>query len=281
MQERTGSDSGQRFCVVTPNYNMGRYLEQTLCSVLDNLRPGDEYYVIDGGSTDGSVDIIRRYERKLTGWVSEPDDGYADALRKGFAMSSAPLMCWINSGDLLLQGSLELRRDAFARSDADMLYADDFYIDEQGIILQQSNGHMHNLRAMMAYTGWTPLQDACSWRRSLYDAVGGIDGSLRHAADYDLFLRMSRHGRCRYMPAVLSAFRRHEAQKSVAEASLYEVEREQCRSRQAPTSAWSLRFALTGLLWLRSRLPAMHRRSSAVVGRAVSEVPASYRGGRG
>ena len=219
------------FSVVTPNLNTSRYLGETIESVLRNLRPGDEYFVIDGGSTDNSIEIIRSYENHISGWVSEPDLGYPDALRKGFARSHGQYQCWVNSGDLLLDGALDAARERLETTAADFIYGDDFYIDEAGRVLGFSKAYVRSLRNSIVFGGWTPLQDACFWRRSLYERVGGIDGNLRFAADYDLFLRFSLVGKCAYVPIAFGAFRKHEGQKSIAWASEYEGERERCRSR--------------------------------------------------
>lgn len=268
------------FVVVTPNYNMADYLEETIESVLKNMQPGDEYFVIDGGSTDGSVEIIRKYQDRITGWISEPDNGYADALRKGFAMSSAPLMCWINSGDLLLSGTLDLVRDEFSRTQADLLFADDYYIDENGSILQHSSGYVKDLKNMMLYGGWTPLQDACYWRRSLYDSVGGIDETIRHAADYDLFLRMSMKGNYEYFPAVLSAFRRHHSQKSIAGADAYALERRKIRLEALKKDVepnvgnycFRIMYRLKG--YLRAHIGYVNRKETSNVGIQIDKVDA-------
>ena len=204
------------FSVVTPNYNMGRYLAETIESVLANLGPGDQYFVIDGGSSDESVEIIGRYEPRLTGWVSEPDHGYADALAKGFARSKSEFLCWVNSGDLLLMGALNSAKNILEESKADFIFGDDFYIDEQGRIIGFSKGYVRSLKNMMLFGGWTPLQDACFWKRSLYGSVGGINRDLEYAADYDLFLRFSLKGSSRYAPVAFSAFRKHTEQKSTS-----------------------------------------------------------------
>ena len=219
------------FSVVTPNLNMARFLPDTIESVLANLHSGDEYFVIDGGSTDDSVEIIRRYESCLTGWISEPDDGYAHALTKGFRQCKGEFMCYINCGDLLLEGALQVARQALAETGADLIFGDDVCIDEQGRVISHSWGHVRSLKYMMLYGGWTPLQDACYWRRSLYERVGGMNPVLRYAADYDFFLRASWTGRSMYVPKVFSAFRRHSGQKSVRSVSAYEVERQMCRRR--------------------------------------------------
>ena len=155
------------FSVVTPNFNMARFLPETIESVLVNLRPGDEYFVVDGGSTDASVEILRRYESRLTGWISETDRGYADALRKGFSRARGDLLCWVNCGDLLLPGALDAAAAALDESKADLVFGDDYSIDEEGWVIQRSYGGVKSLRNIMLFGGWTPLQDACYWRRSL------------------------------------------------------------------------------------------------------------------
>jgi glycosyltransferase involved in cell wall biosynthesis len=238
--------TAESLTVVTPCLNMAPYLGATIDSVLANLRPGDEYFIIDGASTDGSADVIRRYADRLTGWVSEPDRGYADALRKGFARATGDILCWINAGDLLLPGALDAAREALEATGADMIFGDDFYIDEDGRVISLSRGHVRNLRAAMLYGGWTPLQDACFWRRSIYDQVGGIDAGLRYAADYDLFLRIALAGETSYVPKAFSAFRRHPDQKSILESAGYRRERSERRSAHlrrisaSAIGAWSL-----------------------------------------
>lgn len=234
---------------------MGAYLAETIESVLENLRPGDEYYIVDGGSTDNSVEIIRRYEHRLTGWISEPDQGYADALAKGFARSSADFQCWINCGDLLLPGALDLAREKLSSTGADLIFGDDLYVDEEGNVIQVTNGHAGDLASIMLYGGWTPLQDACYWRRSFYEKVGGIDPSLRYAADYDLFLRMSLGGNSQYIPFIFSAFRRHGGQTSRAHAKSYQRERVACRRRELNRQSnkkWS-RYLLNAYYWWKVR----------------------------
>ena len=217
------------FSVVTPNFNMAHFLPETVESVLASLRPGDEYFIIDGGSTDGSVEVIQRYQDRLTGWISEPDSGYADALAKGFQRCSGEFLCWINSGDLLLRGALAAAGSALSDTGADLIFGDDVYIDEQSRVIMHSSGYVRSLKHMMLYGGWTPLQDACYWRRTLYERVGGLNPRLRYAADYDFFLRASCFGRCVYVSKTFSAFRRHAEQKSLSGAASYEIERQMAR----------------------------------------------------
>jgi len=189
-----------------------------------NLRAGDQYFVIDGASEDDSVEIIRGFEKHLTGWVSEPDRGYADALAKGFTRSTGDILCWINAGDLLLPGALDVARQAMTDTDADMIFGDDLYVDEEGQVIFFSRGYVKDLRKAMLYGGWTPLQDACFWRRDYYERVGGVNPNFKYAADFDLFLRMALHGRCQYVPMAFSAFRRHTGQKSISGSDAYRNE---------------------------------------------------------
>ncbi|MBL0919592.1 MAG: glycosyltransferase [Hydrogenophaga sp.] len=229
---RRGDGARRSFTVVTPNYNMGGHLGPTIESVLRNLEPGDEYFIIDGGSTDNSTQVIRAHETRLTGWVSEPDAGYADAVAKGFRLARGDYLCWVNSGDLLLDGALKKARASLERTGADLIFGDDLLIDEEDKVMQVTNGHAADLRAMMLYAGWTPLQESCFWTRALYEKVGGIDPGVKYAADYDFFLRASLTGRCQYLPVVFGAFRRHEGQLSMAKTALYKAEREKCRKRE-------------------------------------------------
>lgn len=254
---------------------MAPYLEQTIEATLGNLAPGDEYLVIDGGSTDGSVDIIRRCASRLTSWVSEPDRGYADAIAKGFARATGDILCWINAGDLFLDGALNAARDQLERTGADMIFGDDFYIDECSRVIQLSRGYVRDLRGAMLYGGWTPLQDACFWRRSLYERVGGIDRSLTHAADYDLFLRLALHGRNTYVPLAFSTFRHHPGQKSIAGSGRYETELVEARRRQLAKipEARLARLAQSARFWIAMhwRARTSHRlwRRADLVGRDV------------
>ncbi len=272
------SDKLLNFTVVTPNYNMGEYLGETIESVLRNLRPGDEYFIIDGGSTDNSLNVIRSYESRITGWISERDKGYADALAKGFRRSTADFQCWINSGDLLLQGALDSARKLLEESGVGMIFGDDLYIDERGVIIQVSNGRVASLPDMMLYGGWTPLQDACYWRRDFYEKVGGLDPEQKYAADYDLFLRMSLQGDCRYVPMIFSAFRRHGEQKSQSGALAYKREREACRKREANRLARSALHDLAKTLYywpatsLRARLFMRKSGYAGLIGQAVSGI---------
>lgn len=256
---------------------MAAYLEDTIKSVLLNLREGDEYFIIDGGSTDGSLDIVRRYEDRITGWISEKDRGYADALGKGFERAGGDILCWINVGDVYLSGAFDAARTSLA-GDIDLIFGDDFYIAEDNRVLTYSRGWVPDLRMAMLYGSWTPLQDACFWRRELYGRIGGIDRTLQYAADYDLFLRMALAGRAKYIPKAFSAFRRHGGQKSISGAMAYHQERFSVRARELDASGvpWASKMFHSAInrvaMSSRARLGPLLWRKPALVGRLVMEL---------
>ena len=178
-------------CVVTPNFNMASYLTETIESVLSNLGPNAYYYFIDGGSTDDTVRVLASYAGGLSGCISEGDRGCADAVSKGFATANTENQYLRACGDLMLPGALDKARTLLNETGADMIFGDDFYIDDSSRVLGFSRGTCSDLRGAMIYGDWTPLQDACFWRAELYKRVGGLNVSLRNAADYDLFAHFS------------------------------------------------------------------------------------------
>jgi len=242
------------FSIITPNYNMAGYLAETIESVLANLRPGDEYFIIDGGSTDGSVDIIRRYEHRLTGWVSEKDRGYADALAKGFAGSSGEFQCWVNCGDLLVPDALRKARELLSSEEIDFFYGNAADIDDDGKILWISQADFQPLRRYMQLGGWTPLQISCFWRKQLYQRCGGIDPEVKLAADYDLFLRMTRTARTQYWPLVFGAHRHHQGQLSISQIGKYNEERYNIRSKELTMDNSAAGWLIMAYYWLLTRL---------------------------
>ncbi len=259
---------------------MGAYLAETINSVLANLRTGDEYFIIDGGSTDNSLEIIHKYESRITGWISEPDKGYADALAKGLDKGTAPYQCWINSGDLLLEDALEKADEYFSLGNADFLFGDDFYIDDAGKIISYSSGYASSLKNLMLYGGWTPLQDACFWRRELYERVGGINTELLHAADYGLFLQFSLIGNCHYVPCAFSAFRKHHEQKSISGANHYKIERALMQQKAIAEQAIPWLTACSKRMYfkwvVRFRARVLHRMWNKVhlVGKSITQMRA-------
>jgi glycosyltransferase involved in cell wall biosynthesis len=203
-----------RITVVTPSFNQALFLERTLASVLSQGYPDLEYLVLDGGSTDGSVEIVKRYADRLAYWRSERDCGQAAALREGFARSTGEVLCWINSDDTFASGALERVGRVFARRpEVDLIHGGLRIVDAQDkrLFTQWAAIDMGTLVYESAFTS----QPSSFWRRTIYEKAGGIDESYRFAMDYDLLIRMLLAGaRPLKIRRVLASYRLHPATKS-------------------------------------------------------------------
>ena len=204
--------------IVTPSYQQACYLERTLRSVLSQDYPSLEYVVQDGASSDGSVEILHRYERMLAGWASEPDHGQAEAINRGFARTSGEIMGWLNSDDLLLPGSLSTVSRYFAEHpDVDVVYGDRVLVDENDHEIGVWILPRHD-DAILRVADYVP-QETLFWRRRVWDAVGGrLDTTFSYALDWDLLLRFQESGaRMVHLKRFLGAFPRlRRAQKTTA-----------------------------------------------------------------
>ncbi|MGI6494570.1 MAG: glycosyltransferase family 2 protein [Kiritimatiellia bacterium] len=202
------------FSIVVPSLNPGRFLPQALDSLLAQKASDLEILVVDGGSRDGSAELLQRYAPQLAWWCSEPDAGQSDALAKGFSHASGRYLSWLNADDILLPGMLDAARRAI-RSDApEWIVANQAYIDSEGRVLRCIQGERwHDFlyrRAMPHAYGPSSF-----FTRELYRRAGGIDVSLAYAMDHDLWLAFLRAGaRHRRLRRYGWAFRRHEASKT-------------------------------------------------------------------
>jgi len=215
--------------VITPSYNQGRYLAETIESVLS--QKGDfylDYIIVDGGSTDNSVEIIKRYERLLNEgasqvkcrgikyrWISERDRGQTDALIKGFRMAEGEILAWLNSDDLYLPCTLQTVAAFFrANPEAALLYGDAHYSDANGEIIGRYPTEDFNL-VKLAYFNFI-CQPSTFFLKEAFGAVGGLDDSLHFAMDYDLWIRMAKKFDFKYLPDFLSTYRLHQESKTVS-----------------------------------------------------------------
>ena len=220
-----------RITVITPSFNQGEFLEATIRSVLLQHYPNLEYLVLDGGSTDASLEIIRRYAPWITKWRSERDAGQADAIASGFAMATGDVYCWLNSDDIFLEGALRKVGELFSRHPhVDFVYGNRVVIDRDGTEIDR-----HVWPSMLTRSHWAlgqPLaQECCFWRASLYREVGGIDSSRFFIMDYDLFFRMWRTGTFRKTREYLGAIRIHDETKNTRHQDIRERELAEARER--------------------------------------------------
>ena len=199
--------------VITPSYEQARFLEETIRSVEAQDYPHVEHVVVDGGSSDGTLDVLRRHPGVR--WISEPDEGQAHALNKGLAMAQGEIIGWLNSDDLYLEGAVARGVDALERSGAAMVYANLIEIDEAGAEIGRQKARLPNQRRQLLGRNSIP-QPTIFVRRAAVDAVGGLDPTYHYAMDYELWLRIGARFPIEYVDDWWAAFRRHPASKTEA-----------------------------------------------------------------
>jgi glycosyltransferase involved in cell wall biosynthesis len=201
-----------RISLVTPVWNSGKYIEQTIRSVLAQAYPNLEYFIVDGGSTDGTLDIIRKYEGKISGWISEPDKGMYDALNKGFARTSGEIMGWISATDQLQLGGLSVVGSVFRDlPPVEWITGRPTQINEHGMTISVLGQTRWSRTRFLAGANRVIQQESTYWRRSLWERAGShTDSSRRNGADFELWVRFFRHAQIYPVDALIGAFRLHE-----------------------------------------------------------------------
>jgi glycosyltransferase involved in cell wall biosynthesis len=216
-----------RITIVTPSFNQGRYLEQTILSVLNQNYPNLEFIVMDGGSTDNSVQILQNYQEYLTYWQSSRDEGQASAIVAGFRMGSGEILAYLNSDDLYLPYTLK-KVGAFLKANptVQVMYGDCLIIDSNNRVVRRVYPPEFDARIFL-YENQIIPQPASFWRHQLYLKVGGITPELQFCMDYDLLMKFVLAGETPVsLSDVLSAFRKHGDTKS---SRLQSVQREEYR----------------------------------------------------
>jgi len=198
-----------KISIVTPVFNGAKYLEDTILSVIQQGYPNLEYIIIDGGSTDGSVDIIKKYESHLAYWVSEPDTGLYHAVQKGFEKSTGDIMAWINSDDMYQKGAFSIVEEIFSCfPHISWLMGIPSFYDERGRTIA-INDHKKWCKAEFYLGNYQWIQqESIFWRRSLWNQAGSfVNTSLKYAGDFELWLRFFRHAELYTLHALLAGFR--------------------------------------------------------------------------
>lgn len=203
-----------KISIVTPSFNQGRFLQQTMRSVLEQ-GCDVEYIVIDGGSTDGSAELLDRYSRRLAYWHSRRDGGQTDALNQGLARATGDVVGWINSDDYYLPNAFRSALQRFESPDRpDVVYGNTITVGDSGAFIRENRHGRFSLRHLAA-TGMDINQQAMFWRRELNAAVLPLDSGLRFCMDLELVVRLARCGATfARIPAFLGAFRLHGASKT-------------------------------------------------------------------
>ncbi|MBN2044474.1 MAG: glycosyltransferase [Anaerolineales bacterium] len=206
--------------IVTPSYNQADYLEQTLLSVLGQGYPNLEYLVVDGGSTDGSVEIIRKYQNQLAWWVSEKDEGQADAINKGFRRAAGKYIAWLNSDDIYLPGTIAKAVQTLeANPDAGLVYANLLSINARGEHVNTIRYRPFALEDLLAF--FIIGQPTVFMRRAVLEEAGYLSRDYHYLLDHHLWLRIAAIARLRYVPELWAAARYHPGAKNMAQAEKF------------------------------------------------------------
>lgn len=219
--------------IVTPSYNQGQFLEETIRSVLLQGYPNLEYIIIDGGSTDNSVEIIRKYEPWLTYWVSEPDRGQSHAINKGFGRATGDIMAWLNSDDVYAPGAVVVAANHL-REEKSALLVGASIVTETSNTLEGHLDHRAPEWGEMMYDVKTFPQPSVYWTADLWHKSGGLDEKLHQLMDYDLWLRMQPHvAKLIFTNEILSFARSHSEQKTANVSSDFLRQRAHISKRSA------------------------------------------------
>lgn len=207
--------SWPKISIVTPSYNQDEFLERTILSVLNQNYPNLEYVTIDGGSTDGSLEIIKKYQKYLTYWISEKDDGQADAMNKGFQKSTGEIVGWQNSDDIYLPGAFyEIIQLFKMNPHIDITYGNRLDIDEKDRIIGESRFTPFSV-IVYQYDGMSLSTQSTFWKRSLFSKIGMLETKFQLVMDYEFFLRAGlKKAQFKYVPHFFGAVRRYSTTKT-------------------------------------------------------------------
>ncbi len=204
--------------IITPSYNQAAYLEQTILSVLEQDFPNIEYIVIDGASTDGSVDIIKKYADRFAYWVSEKDRGQAEAINKGFARATGDVIAWLNSDDYYMQGAVSAAVQIFEKNpEVVLVYGDMLAVDEHGKTFNTLTYGQLNLEDLLCFQ--IIGQPSVFMRRSALQKTSGLNLDFHFLLDHLLWIHIAKHGQILHVNQIWSAARYHAEAKNRAKAA--------------------------------------------------------------
>jgi glycosyltransferase involved in cell wall biosynthesis len=205
-----------KISIVTPSFNQGQFLEETILSVLDQNYPNLEYIVIDGGSMDSTLDVIRKYEDRISYWVSEKDRGQVHAINKGIEKVTGEIFGFLNSDDVYLPGTFAAVAAKFAANPKTEWVCGDTIMFGAGLPDERIETVIPKSAAHCLSWSYTAAQPGHFWKRELI--VGGFDEAWPYDFDHDMYVRLLLDGhKCEYIPQAFAKYRLHEASKTVAE----------------------------------------------------------------
>lgn len=207
----TGSEQPPLVSIVTPSLDQAQFIEAAIDSIRSQDYPRIEHVVVDGGSTDGTLEILQRQPGLR--WISEPDRGQADAINKGFRMSTGEIFAWLNADDVYLPGAVTAAVAALRDSGADLVYGGHSELDESGKHVREFSARDFDLNVLLNVKNFIS-QPATFFTRRAFEAVGGLDDRYRYALDYDLWVRIARRFELSPVDRTLAGFRLHPESKT-------------------------------------------------------------------
>jgi glycosyltransferase involved in cell wall biosynthesis len=239
-----------KISIVTPSFNQAQFLERTICSVLDQGYSNLEYIIIDGGSTDGSVEIIRKYASRLAYWVSEHDRGQSHAINKGLQRATGEWVGWQNSDDIFYPGAFaSLAQEAARKPHIDLIIGNMNLVDAGDMVLRDLKYVYPTYRSILA-EGMMLTNQAAFWRRRVHDEIGFLNESLHYGFDYEWFLRLLQMKRATHVNETWGGLRLHESTKTSNMQQLFDSEYGQILQGRQVSSVTKRAYQLRRLILL-------------------------------
>lgn len=263
----TAAREGPTISVITPSYNQAAYLEQCIESVLSQNYRQVEYLLLDGDSDDGSKTIFERHRRAFTYWQCEPDGGQSDAINQGLQRATGEIICWVNSDDGLLAGTLELVAAKLPTAKAAWLVGESVSVDARGNRVKHRHVNEVSERIFLRYKEFWLPQPSVFWNRAMQEEVGLLDASLEYVMDLDLFYRMFRVAKPIVVRHPLSFYRIHGEAKTSAEATRVDEEYGRWLARHVTEGGLPLDKLLGEFIYLQRchRTVVEHRALSRII----------------
>jgi len=224
--------------IVTPSFNQAQFLEETIRSVIGQDYAPIEYILVDGGSTDGSLDIIHKYAEHFSSWVSEPDQGQVDAINKGLRNATGEIVAWINSDDLYMAGAInEAVQALLSNPEVGMVYGDGIMVNAGGRLLDRHYYRTYDVLDLLCFE--VLLQPTVFMKRRVLEEVGYLSADYDLVLDHDLWVRMASHSPILHIPSFWAVERTHESAKTIALSATFVTEAERLIHRAEQSASFS------------------------------------------
>ena len=223
--------SPPKITIITPSYNQAEFLERTIISIISQDYANLEYIVIDGGSNDGSLEIIKKYSKYIAYWESAPDGGQANAINKALKIATGDWVCWQNSDDIFYPNTFNSIANVITSHDIDFIIGDINIIDRYDVIIKPQRYVKPSYKSILS-EGMMLTNQAAFWKREIHKNIGLLDEGLNYAFDYDWFLRLLNNYRKVYhLPKIIGALRHHDSTKTNLNQLSFNAEMKEVRSR--------------------------------------------------